>query len=157
MTTTITLHLPGNPVAKGRPRATKTGGVFTPAATRKAEDTIVGRAMAQVEAFAADVRASLPFTGPLAVTVVFAMPVPSSWSQRKRIAALGGSLSHTSKPDLDNLFKLVADALNGIAWVDDSQIVQVTTRKTYSSHPGITVVVEDLVGAVTVGGVQVAA
>jgi Holliday junction resolvase RusA-like endonuclease len=139
---TITIHLPGTPTPKGRGRATRTGRVYTPAKTRAAEESIAGRAMAQVLALPEQQRDALPFAGPLVVRVIFVMPVPASWSQRKRIAALGGSMMPTSKPDLDNLLKLVSDALNGIVWVDDSQIVELVTRKGYGSEPCVHVTVE---------------
>lgn len=141
---TVTLNLPGTPTPKGRPRATRGGRMFTPAKTRQAEESIAGRAMAQVLAMPEAVRTALPYAGPLLVTAVFVMPVPKSWPMKRRIAALGGSAPPTSKPDLDNLFKLVTDALNGVVWVDDSQIVQVVTRKVYGSEPGITITVEHL-------------
>lgn len=141
---TVTLNLPGTPTAKGRPRATKGGRMFTPAKTRQAEESIAGRAMAQVLAMPEAVRAALPYAGPLLVSAEFTMPVPKSWPMKRRIVALNGTVPPTSKPDLDNLFKLVTDALNGVVWVDDSQIVQVTTRKRYGSEPGITITVEHL-------------
>lgn len=140
----LELYLPGAPTPKGRGRATRTGRVFTPAATRKAEDTLAGRVMAKIEALDDGMRAQLPFAGPLSVTVHFGMPVPTSWSQRKRLAALGGTLRPTSKPDLDNLLKLVSDALNGVAWVDDSQIVQLVSSKAYSATPGVRLLVESI-------------
>ncbi len=145
----IELYLPGTPTPKGRGRATRTGRVYTPSATRKAEDTLAGRAAAQLEAMPDDVRPRLPLAGPLHLTVAFDMPIPSSWSQRKRTAAISESVLPTSKPDLDNLLKLVIDALNGLAWVDDSQIVGITTTKRYASTPGVTVII-DTVGAIDV-------
>jgi len=38
-------------------------------------------------------------------------------------------LAHTSKPDCDNLAKGILDALNGVAFKDDSQVVELTVRK----------------------------
>lgn len=38
----------------------------------------------------------------------------------------------TTKPDIDNLLKLVLDAANGIVWWDDGQVVQTTVTKLYA-------------------------
>jgi Holliday junction resolvase RusA-like endonuclease len=41
----------------------------------------------------------------------------------------------TKKPDADNILKLVADALNGLAYVDDKNIVTAHAHKVYSDRP----------------------
>lgn len=54
---------------------------------------------------------------------------------------------HTVRPDLDNILKAVLDGLNGVAWVDDSQVVEVHARKWRGAQgvpEGIWVDVEDL-------------
>jgi Holliday junction resolvase RusA-like endonuclease len=76
-----------------------------------------------------------PFPGPLTVFVEAFFPIPASWSARKRAAAAAGEIFHTSKPDGDNVFKSVGDALNGVCWVDDSQIVMTQCVKLYSDWP----------------------
>lgn len=78
-----------------------------------------------------------PLTGPLEVRVYAMMPVPKSWSQKDRDAALTGQILHTSRPDGDNIAKAGSDAMNGIVWKDDSQIVRWTIVKEYAEHPGL--------------------
>ena len=56
---------------------------------------------------------------------------PKSWPKQKREKAIQRKKYPTARPDLDNLWKAVADALNGIAYNDDSQIVVITCRKVY--------------------------
>ena len=63
---------------------------------------------------------------PLTVTMVAIFAIPASWSKRRKAAAMW----HTGKPDADNLVKCM-DALNGIAWHDDSQVVDVRCLKRY--------------------------
>lgn len=46
------------------------------------------------------------------------------------------------KPDLDNLVKALKDALTGIVWKDDAQIVSLCARKTYGDRPAIYVKVK---------------
>ncbi len=64
-----------------------------------------------------------PWIGPISLSCVFEFPIPDSWSKGKKNEALNGMIQHASPPDLDNLVKGVADALNHQAWVDDCQIV----------------------------------
>lgn len=47
------------------------------------------------------------------------------------------------KPDMDNIVKVVADALNGVAYNDDTQIVLVSAKKAYSAIEGLDVTVEE--------------
>jgi Holliday junction resolvase RusA-like endonuclease len=57
---------------------------------------------------------------------------------------LHGLLKPTGKPDADNIAKIVGDALNGVVWVDDSQIVLLTIRKMYAEEGKVTVNVEEV-------------
>lgn len=63
-----------------------------------------------------------PWEGGISLSCIFEFPIPDSWSQKKKKLALEGKIDHTSPPDLDNLVKGVADALNKLAWKDDCQI-----------------------------------
>ena len=50
------------------------------------------------------------------------------------------------KPDMDNIVKVVADALNGVAYHDDVQIALVQAKKCYSAVEGLDVTVEEYTG-----------
>lgn len=67
-----------------------------------------------------------PLEGPLSVTMVFVMPRPGNRIWKKR--AMPRELC-VKKPDVDNLYKSSADALTGLAFRDDAQIVQATVEK----------------------------
>ncbi|MFL8231041.1 RusA family crossover junction endodeoxyribonuclease, partial [Clostridioides difficile] len=56
-----------------------------------------------------------------------------------------GLIRPNKKPDLDNIIKSVADSLNGIAYKDDSQIVEVVSKKYYSDRPRVEVELEDII------------
>jgi len=71
-----------------------------------------------------------PTEKPTKLLCIFYMPIPKSWSKKKRLAAVGEY--HIKKPDSDNLLKTIKDALNGIAYVDDSQVVITITHKLYA-------------------------
>lgn len=97
--------VPGEPLGKSRPRVTK-NGTFTPKATREAE---------------ARVRAALDAEHPTPLLVVEGEALSISlmiyrFERRPR--------------DVDNLLKLVMDALNGLAYVDDSQVEDVGRLRT---------------------------
>lgn len=111
----FSFSIPMEPVAKGRPRMTKTGRAFTPQKTRTAEGTIKYFAARAIEG-----RPMPLFDGPVELRVEFIFPRGASVKRRL----------HSVKPDLDNLIKSM-DALNGIVWVDDSQIQFLTAQKTY--------------------------
>lgn len=118
----VSFIVPGVPVAKGRARATRSGHHYTPAKTRAAEAAV--RA-AWIEKFGTDRE---PHKGPVELHVLAMFPIPKSWPKSKR----EGALFHTSRPDLDNVVKLIKDALNGLAWVDDSSVVKLSASKNYT-------------------------
>ena len=78
-------------------------------------------------------------TGALNVIITEFRAIPKSWSKRKHIAANMGDIRPTTKPDWDNIGKAVCDALNGLVWKDDSQIVHATTEKYYSDDPRVVI------------------
>lgn len=67
-----------------------------------------------------------PILGPIAIEVLFVMPRPKNqfWKSKPMPRSL-----HTKKPDVDNIFKAVSDALTGLLWLDDSQICDCKLRK----------------------------
>lgn len=131
----VLVSLRGAPVGKGRGRVGKLRDgrpvVFTPAATRSYETSLRVAGTNAMEGLT-------PFDGPVAVEMVSTFPVPASWSAAKRRRALTGLLRPTTKPDADNLLK-VLDALNQIVWCDDRQIVQATVIKRYGDEPGVAI------------------
>ena len=73
---------------------------------------------------------------PVYVDVVFYMPIAQSLSGIKKRQMANGVIAHTTKPDVDNLLKLVLDCLNDLVIEDDSQIVELRGKKIYSNKPG---------------------
>lgn len=138
--TAITIVVPGNPVGKGRPRAFQTRGprrtirMHTPEKTRNYEQTI---ALAGREAM----QGRDPLGGPVSIQLSIFMPIPASWSKSKREAAAAGGVMPITKPDASNVLKAVEDALNGIAYIDDSQIIDARISKRYSHEPRIEIAI----------------
>lgn len=132
----IRLTIPGQPVAKGRPRMTRNGHAYTPAKTRQYEQAIRALALHDV--------GPVCLEGPVSVQIICSYAIPPSWPKHKREAAMNGTLKHITKPDIDNAAKAVLDALNGIFWQDDSQIARLIVDKLYSRFPAVTVQVYEL-------------
>lgn len=109
--------IPGEPVAKERPRFTKSGIVYTPKKTK-----IFVALVRKI----ADKHFDEPLDGPIKMELVFCFPRPKSkiWKRKPMPREW-----KTSRPDIDNLFKAVTDALNGIAYKDDRQIVELHVKK----------------------------
>jgi Holliday junction resolvase RusA-like endonuclease len=124
----VTVIIDGQPVAKGRPRMTRRGFVYTPAATRKYEAH--GRLAAQL---AMDGRP--PIEAPVRIELLVELPVPASWSKRKAADAITGHIRPTSRPDVDNFLKSTLDAINTIVIADDAQVVEVYAKKKFSVAP----------------------
>jgi Holliday junction resolvase RusA-like endonuclease len=123
--TRYVIEIPGTPTGKGRPRATTRGKsripvMYTPAKTKAAEDVIINIARYHCA----------PIIGPVRMVIKAILPVAKSWTKARKAAALAGA-PHLSKPDGDNVAKLVCDALNGLAYADDAQVFDLRVVKTY--------------------------
>lgn len=64
-------------------------------------------------------------------------------SKKKRLDMLEGRILPLKKPDTDNIVKVVSDALNGVAYHDDTQIASIWAEKIYSEVEGLNVTVEE--------------
>lgn len=84
-----------------------------------------------------------PMAGPLSVVVGFRVPMLKS--HRRKDGTIKDNIGEPCRrPDLTKLWRAVEDALTGILWVDDAQIVHQTIGKAYALVPGVTVVVRQL-------------
>lgn len=135
---TLSFTIDGAPVAKARPRFTKTGAAYTQKKTKDAETAVC---LAFVRRFGLpDKTPSLP----VALEVTAFMPIPKGTSKKKKALMDGQKIPHTKRPDFDNLAKLVCDALNGVAWEDDGCIWSACVKKVYSISPRIEVTINYL-------------
>lgn len=135
---TIAFFVPGQPVGKGRPRIGRVGAhasMFTPEKTSSYEAIVRHAAHAAMNG--AD-----PMLIAVRVRLDILMQIPASWSARKAERAAAGQELPTTKPDIDNVEKAIFDAMNGIVWRDDVQVVDVVKSKRYGRAPGVRVEVE---------------
>lgn len=123
----FSFRVKGEPVAKARPRFnSKTRMTYTKQKTRNAERLI------QTEYIRQGGRNKNDYSGKVEIELVFVFPIRKSWSKVKQRGMW--NKEHTIKPDLDNLEKTVLDALNGLAFKDDSQVCLVTKEKFWSNE-----------------------
>ncbi len=138
---TITIVLLGKPVAAGRPRFTRQGGVYTPPKT--ADERAAMRLKAQEEM--ANAGYSAPLEGPLRLWYTAERPIPKSFSRKKYNDAINGMILPVTKPDFDNYLKMV-DSIKGVVWIDDSQVCWAQFAKIYSQQPKITLTITEITG-----------
>lgn len=126
MTIWINFHVPGIPAAQGSKRHLGNG--------------VMVESSKRVKPWRTDVRQAAidhcpePITGPVALDLEFRFPRPKSHHGTGRNANQlkpSAPRAHTQKPDLDKLARAIGDALAGIAYRDDSQIIQTLARKAW--------------------------
>ena len=107
-------------VGKQRPRFVRRGNfvsTYTPKKTQSFEDSVA-------EAYRFNYPAGMSFPDEaLEIRMEFIFKMPSSWSKKKQQEMLWKPCK--KKPDIDNCMKSIMDALNGVAYTDDSQITDV--------------------------------
>lgn len=125
----------GKPQGKARPRfSQKTHTVYTPKNTADYEKRI-RNAFRECQGE----WQKLPSDCYAFVKIQAQYPIPQSWSKRKKKEAIAGLIMPTTKPDGDNILKVVLDALNGLAYEDDRQVVKMGIIKVYGVNPGLMV------------------
>jgi len=82
--------------------------------------------------------------GPLKLALRAVFEPPHSWSKKKTAAAMVGDLRPIGKPDVDNIIKAWGDALEGICYLNDTQIVVVHAQKEYGPQDLVVVTVSAL-------------
>ncbi|MBE3087883.1 MAG: RusA family crossover junction endodeoxyribonuclease [Chloroflexi bacterium] len=134
----INFTIPGPPVGKQRPRFVRHGRhvqAYTPAQTVNYEALVK-------QTFAAKYPDFVPLPGPVRMMLsIYIMPSKETARKIKKSVA---SIRPTIKPDASNVLKAVEDALNGLAYQDDKQVVDVSISKHYSTRPMVAVVVKEL-------------
>ena len=126
-------------VSKQRPRTVRAGSftrTYTPKETVQYENLVKFSYMEAANGKA------FPDEAMLDVRILAYYGIPKSTSKKKRTEMLGRSIRPTKKPDADNVAKAVADSLNGVAYRDDTQIVDMQVRKFYSENPRVEVIIK---------------
>jgi len=134
----LIIEIPGEPVAKGRPRFCRNGHTFTPQKTVDHEIRVNDAARKAVKDKGWKM---VPQGSPVALEMVFTMAMPKGWSEKEREARNQSACA--KKIDLDNICKLACDGLNNSGiWHDDCQVTAIHAEKVWgdTGHTIITVV-----------------
>lgn len=129
--------IPGEAVPQGRPRWGN-GHAYDPEKSRRYKAYV--REVAR-ENVPPDER-EWPVTGSVKLTCIIYRGVPKSWSRCKRELALAEEIDPITKPDLSNYIKGIEDALKGVWYVDDSQVIDCPATKVYAEEPRVYVRME---------------
>ena len=100
----IVFTVPGKVQGKGRPRFSPDGHAYTPASTRLYEREIL-------KAFR--LAGGTKLSGPLHVDIEAVYGIQKTATKAERMRRLNGDELALKKPDIDNVTKVVLDALNG--------------------------------------------
>lgn len=129
----LTFSIPGEPCGQGRPIFTTAGGhakAVDPPKSRNYKAFVKEIASRAIE------KCSWAYTElPLYIEIVAVMSVPSSYSKKRKKECFSWEEHPCKKPDIDNIFKAVTDALSGMAYKDDKQITDVLMFKRYVQSP----------------------
>ena len=139
MTFVVTFKVDGKPEGKGRPRFARRGNfvtTYTDNKTKTYENKIRDIAMVAMGA-------SKPLTTPLEAFIYISYPIPASYSKSRTKDCLTGLERPTKKPDIDNVIKAFLDSMNGIIYVDDTQVVELHSTKVYGD-PYVEVMIKEV-------------
>ncbi len=130
-------EVPGKITGKARPRVnTETGRAYTPASTKEYELLIKQYFKIKYPRYEI-------LQGRIAVKIIACFAIPKSTSQKQKTLMLENKISPTKKPDIDNIVKIILDALNKMAFKDDSQITKIQVEKLYAEEEKIKINLEE--------------
>ena len=135
----------GEPKGKGRPRFNRrTGTAYSPTATKDYEDLV---RLSFINTYKGVMSYGMQPYGmhiPLKATIEAFYALPKSGSRARKSRMLANVERPTKKPDTDNIAKIILDALNGLAYHDDAQIVELNLIKCYGEIPCVRVKIEEV-------------
>lgn len=127
----LTITIPGQPIAKKRPRFARRGKFVT---TYNSQQTEEGKFICRMQnQFYGP---PIPAGVPIFLNICFSVQIPKSLPKKKVV------IGPVRKPDIDNMIKFVMDCANGILWHDDAQVVHVEATKVYGEEPQTRIVLE---------------
>ena len=127
----------GDIKGKARPRVnTYTCKAYTPENTKDYEMLIK-------QYFKLKYPRYVPLENRVAVKIVAQFKIPKTATKKDKALIEEGKISPTKKPDIDNIIKIILDALNKMAFKDDNQITKIEVEKIYGEEEKIFVKIEE--------------
>jgi Holliday junction resolvase RusA-like endonuclease len=127
----IVLRIPIVPRAQKRDRIAVIGGH-----ARSYKDANQRAYEAKIRALIDQHRPKRPHDGEVILDITVFLPIPASWSKKKKRAFEEKGIAPLTRPDVDNCAKQIMDTLNGVFWNDDRQVTHLSVSKFYSTAPG---------------------
>lgn len=130
-------EIPGPVTGKGRPRInTYTCRAYTPNKTKEYEELAK-------QYFVLKYPRHIPIEGRVKVSIIAYFKIPKGTNKKNEELMLNGIISPTKKPDIDNIEKIILDAMNSLAFKDDNQITKLEIEKVYSEEEKVYVKIEE--------------
>ncbi|MGJ9460306.1 RusA family crossover junction endodeoxyribonuclease [Oceanobacillus sp. CF4.6] len=139
----IEFTIPGQPIPQGRPRAGKIRYGKKKGSTVLYDPKESKEYKQYVSLIAQQYAPKIPVEAPLSVQMKIYRQIPKSTTKKDRELYLSGLKRPVTKPDGSNYAKGIEDALNGIIYKDDSQIVDLQVSKYYSDNPRVEIRIQD--------------
>ena len=130
--------VPGEPRGKGRPRFTRSGHAYTDRETKAYEEKIVAYYRMTLRG------TRVPDEAFVSVDVVAYLPIPKDATKAQIAGMAAKTILPSRKPDVDNVLKAVLDALNGVAYKDDSRVYRTSCVKFYSAEPRLEITIREV-------------
>lgn len=128
---------------RGRARVGRNGKTFVQVYDPQ-QSTDFKSALKYIALMELDKRGGEPISTACRVNLTVIMPIPASFSKKKREQIFLGQLFPTRKPDVDNLMKSVLDGVNGAFLMDDRYVVEATVSKRYGEYEGLHLTIETM-------------
>ena len=127
----------GDIVGKQRPRVNMyTGNVYTPNKTKDYEEYIR-------QSFFLKYKQIEPITNRVNVEITAYLKVPKMTNKTNKKMMINNEISPLKKPDIDNIAKVVLDALNNYVIKDDIQVSKISIEKMYAEEEKLYIKIEE--------------
>ena len=134
----VSFTVPGKPFGKQRPRMSRRGKFVT---TYTPKETVEYENLVKLSYY--NSAGNTKLKGAIKANIKGVFPIPSTTSNKQKEKMISGEVKYTKKIDCDNMAKCVLDALNNIAYDDDSQIYELSVTKEYGENPRVEITLKE--------------